>query len=399
MAYEMDSTVVRLTNYDGMPFSRAQEDLPQYSGATCKTPQTDVVVPPQYFSPQPSYPTSHSHGSHDSITSSSISLGSSELDTPSNGSYDDPTTIDEKLSMYWRAANESVIREPYDYIAGIPGKEIRRILLEAFNVWYKVDEQSCQSIAATVTMAHNASLLIDDIQDNSKLRRGVPCAHEVYGIAQTINSANYVYFLAQEQLFRLRNWPQAIAVFNEEMVNLHRGQGMELFWRDNLVLPSTDEYLQMIANKTGGLFRMIVRLLQTSSKHVVDVEKLVDVLGLYFQILDDYKNIREEKMAAQKGFFEDLTEGKFSFPICHAVREGGRNRDDLLDMMRLKTEDMAVKLQAVHILDTAGSLDYTREVLYGLDRKARSLLQEFKVSNTPMEALLDRMLSSLQACR
>ena len=103
-------------------------------------------------------------------------------------------------------------------------------------------------------------------------------------------------------------------------------------------------------------------------------------------------------MAAQKGFFEDLTEGKFSFPICHAVREGNKNRDILLHMMRLKTEDMEVKLGAVRILEAAGSLDYTREVLYGLDRKTRSLLRDFKTPNPLMEALLDAMLSSLEAC-
>ncbi|EAW22307.1 FPP/GGPP synthase family protein [Aspergillus fischeri NRRL 181] len=396
MAPSLDSAVEPLTEYKEIPFPRTQDDLSQYKGPDCMAPDKEIHT--AYFSPRGSH---SSHGSHDSIASSSISLDDpqmSDLITRSNVFHDTSDTIDAKLSMYWEAANETVIREPYDYIAGIPGKEIRRKLLEAFNHWYKVDEQPCQAIAATVGMAHNASLLIDDIQDSSKLRRGVPCAHEVYGVAQTINSANYVYFLAQDQLFRLRNWPQAISVFNEEMVNLHRGQGMELFWRDNLLPPSMDDYLQMIANKTGGLFRMAVRLLQTSSRHVVDVEQLVDVLGLYFQILDDYKNVKEEKMAAQKGFFEDLTEGKFSFPICHAIREGNKNRDMLLHMMRLKTEDLEVKLEAVRILEAAGSLDYTREVLYGLDRKARSLLRDFKAPNPFMEALLDELLSSLQAC-
>lgn len=124
----------------------------------------------------------------------------------------------------------------------------------------------------------------------------MPCAHEVYGTAQTINSANYVYFQAQELLFGLRIWPQAVSVFNDKMINLHRGQGMELFWRDNLLPPSEEDYLQMIANKTGGLFRLINRLLQAASKQTVEVGQLVDVLGLYFQILDDYKNIREEKV-------------------------------------------------------------------------------------------------------
>lgn len=366
-----------------------------YSNSLYEKPESHHMLQ-EYFSQS-----SHtSHASHDSLSSAhSVDHSvTSTSDAHLPELHENVGSIDEKLSMEWKEENETVVREPYDYVAGIPGKEIRRQLLNAFNVWYQVDEQASKLIADAVTMAHNASLLIDDIQDSSKLRRGMPCAHEVYDTAQTINSANYVYFQAQELLFGLRNWPQAVSVFNDEMINLHRGQGMELFWRDNLLPPSEEDYLQMIANKTGGLFRLINRLLQAASKQTVEVGQLVDVLGLYFQILDDYKNIREEKMASQKGFFEDLTEGKFSFPICHSIWAENPNKDDLIDMMRMKTEDMAVKKQAVHILERSGSLEYTKHVLYGLDRKSRELLAESKRPNAHLEGLLDLMRNSLERC-
>ena len=154
-------------------------------------------------------------------------------------------------------------------------------------------------------MLHNSSLLIDDIEDESKQRRGCLSAHEVYGVAQTINSANYVYFEAQDQLRKLENWPQAFLVFNEELMNLHRGQGMELYWRDTLQPPSEADYLQMIANKTGGLFRMVLRLLQCVSKCDYELEPLVDVIGLMFQILDDYKNLKDDKVSLIYPFFID----------------------------------------------------------------------------------------------
>ena len=122
----------------------------------------------------------------------------------------------------------------------------------------------------------------------------------MYGIAQTINAANYVYFEAQDQLRKLENWPQAFLVFNEELLNLHRGQGMDLYWRDTLQPPSEADYLQMVANKTGGLFRLILRLLLcASSKFEYDLEPLVDVIALMFQILDDYKNLKDDKVRVQ----------------------------------------------------------------------------------------------------
>lgn len=74
---------------------------------------------------------------------------------------------------------------------------------------------------------------------------------------------------------------------------------MELYWRDTLQPPCEADYLQMVANKTGGLFRLILRLLQSStSKFEKEVELLVDIVGLIFQISDDYKNLKDDKARA-----------------------------------------------------------------------------------------------------
>lgn len=106
---------------------------------------------------------------------------------------------------------------------------------------------------------------MDDVEDSSLLRRGVPVAHSIFGMAQTINSANYVYFVALQELQKLNN-PRAITIYTEELLNLHRGQGMDLYWRDTLTCPTEDDYLEMVNNKTGGLFRLAVKLMQAESK-------------------------------------------------------------------------------------------------------------------------------------
>lgn len=139
---------------------------------------------------------------------------------------------------------------------------------------------------------------IDDIQDGSRLRRGAPAAHTVYGIAQTINSANYVYFQAQQLLTTLKNSPTALQIFNEEILNLHRGQGMDLYWRDTLTIPHEEEYLEMVSNKTGGLFRLGIRLMMMSSTLELDLLPLANLLGLLFQIQDDYRNLTCERVSA-----------------------------------------------------------------------------------------------------
>jgi len=164
----------------------------------------------------------------------------------------------------WSSEKEKIILGPYDYMADRPGKDIRKQLIAAFNSWLKIPEQSLTVITKVTGMLHTASLLVDDVEDSSELRRGIPVAHNIFGTAQTINSANYVYFLALQEISKLGN-PRAIDVFVKEMVNLHRGQGMDLFWRDTLTCPSEDDYLEMVGNKTGGLFRLAIKLMQAES--------------------------------------------------------------------------------------------------------------------------------------
>lgn len=166
----------------------------------------------------------------------------------------------------WSQEKERIVMGPYEYLLNSPGKDIRKQLIEAFNAWLKVPPESLAIITNVVGMLHTASLLIDDVEDSSILRRGLPVAHSIFGTAQTINSANYVYFAALQELLKLEN-PKVINIYTEELCNLHRGQGMDLFWRDTLTCPSEDDYLEMVGNKTGGLFRLAVQLMQAESSN------------------------------------------------------------------------------------------------------------------------------------
>ena len=85
---------------------------------------------------------------------------------------------------------------------------------------------------------------IDDIQDNSILRRGIPVAHSIYGVASTINAANYLLLKGLKKVQSL-NHPDATKVFTEQMMEMYYGQGLEICWRDNYTCPSFEEYKQM----------------------------------------------------------------------------------------------------------------------------------------------------------
>jgi len=276
----------------------------------------------------------------------------------------------------WSTDKETILMGPYEYMHGLPGKDFRAQLVAAFNVWLNVPEESLRIITEVVGMLHTSSLLVDDVEDNSVLRRGVPVAHSIFGTAQTINSANYVYFLALQEVFKLNN-PKAIAIYTDELLNLHRGQGMDLFWRDTLTCPSEDDYLEMVGNKTGGLFRLAIKLMQAESTTNVDCTPLVNTVGMLYQILDDYRNLSDDTYTANKGMCEDLTEGKFSFPVIHSIHTAPENRI-LINILKQKTRDEDVKRYAVAYMEKTGSFSYTRKVLRGLTKRALTQIDELE---------------------
>ncbi|RYC62809.1 hypothetical protein CHU98_g3415 [Xylaria longipes] len=270
----------------------------------------------------------------------------------------------------WTAQKEKIILSPYDYIASEPGKEFRTLLLNAFNTWLEVPQESLNIITKVVRMLHTSSLLIDDIQDNSQLRRGRPVAHNIFGVAQTINAGNYVYFLALKELKKLKNPEEAMDIYTTEMLYLHRGQGMDLYWRDTLTCPTEDDYLEMVSNKTGGLFRLAVKLMQSQSPTSFDCLPLAELLGQAFQIADDYKNLANLDYTQKKGLCEDLTEGKFSFPVIHSIRSNPENQE-LLHILAQRPTDVDTKKYAVRYIESTGSLEYTKELVSILIAKAK----------------------------
>ena len=120
-----------------------------------------------------------------------------------------------------------------------------------------------------------------------------------------------------------------------------------------------------------------------------DYVKLTSLLGLYFQIRDDYANLCMEEYFENKSFGEDLTEGKFSFPIIHAIQTFPRD-SRLMNILRQRTNDVDVKRYAIQLLEDAGSFEYTREQMKLLDNKIRQEIEKLN-GNQLLKKLLDEL--------
>lgn len=105
-----------------------------------------------------------------------------------------------------------------------------------------------------------------------------------------------------------------------------------------------------------------------------DYVPLVNVIGIIYQIRDDYLNLSSTEYSANKGLCEDLTEGKFSFPIIHSIRSDPTNLQ-LINILKQKTTDDTVKRYAVKCMEATGTFEYCRKVLATLSERARKMCE------------------------
>ncbi|MDR1374334.1 MAG: polyprenyl synthetase family protein [Treponema sp.] len=243
-----------------------------------------------------------------------------------------------------------------------------------------------------VEFPHNASLIHDDIEDNSDTRRGRPAVHLIYGTDTAINGGCFLYFLP---LTCIETWPggperknRIYQVWGEYMRRLHLGQAMDISWHRNFnSQPEIETYYAMCGLKTGCLARLAAVLgvyvadarlhgssggTVTSQGEVLAVElgDAAEKLGVGFQILDDVKNLTTGNPGKKRG--DDVAEGKKSLPVLLYLRGGGERSRLVSRCFAAAREQGAAAAEVEELiaaLETAGALEEARE-------KGRTLVSE-----------------------
>jgi len=178
------------------------------------------------------------------------------------------------------------------------------------------------TLAPLLEGIHTASLIHDDIEDNSELRRGKPAAHVAYGLDSALNSGSWLYFRALQSLEEYQA-PASIkldlyAAALKHIRSLHEGQALDIHWhRTAGFFPSRQDYERMIRLKTGALTALAAYTgMRAAGKTHEESEvfaALFAEVGIGFQILDDVKNISAGNVGKKRG--DDIVEGKKSLPV------------------------------------------------------------------------------------
>lgn len=222
---------------------------------------------------------------------------------------------------------------------------------------------------------HNASLIIDDIEDNSTKRRGEDCCHIKYGLPVAVNSGTTTYFLAMNYLLKIEDKEkraQLLELAVKEMTNLHLGQNQDIVWNRDIMGSShkyrEEDYLTLCKHKTAGLMRIIIAfcLILSPDEKTDDrkhqLEELYNGMGILFQVVDDILNLEESAVATNKSSRgEDIREGNKTIITIHALKNADSSKSKrLLDILMMKTSDQAVIEEAIAICEQAGSILYAK---------------------------------------
>ncbi len=226
--------------------------------------------------------------------------------------------------------------------------------------------------ACVPEVVHNGSLMVDDIEDNSDLRRGKPCTHHLFGVDIAINAGNAMYYLPLLPILKNRKslgdkkYSDLMDAYVQEMINLSIGQGTDIYWHKGLSKAvSEGQYLQMCAFKTGTLARMAAKmgaiLADATSAQVVAAGKFAEAIGVAFQIQDDVLNLVGDEGEYGKEIGGDISEGKQTLMVIHAIskaKPGDKKR--LLQILAMHSKDKAIVAEAIGIMRECGSIEYAQ---------------------------------------
>lgn len=202
--------------------------------------------------------------------------------------------------------------------------------------------------------------------------------------------------------------PDNLHIFVDEVQQLHVGQSYDLYWTHNTLCPTITEYLKMVDMKTGGLFRMLTRMMIAESPvgdriSDGDMNMFSCLIGRYFQIRDDYQNLSSADYVKAKGFAEDLDEGKYSFTLIHCIQELESDPELVGDMMQLRAFLVKrrvdgklgheAKREVLTTMKKTGSLQHTLDVLRELhaelEEEVARLETKFGEDNFTLRMMLE----------
>jgi geranylgeranyl diphosphate synthase type 3/geranylgeranyl diphosphate synthase type I len=286
------------------------------------------------------------------------------------------TLLGRPLYKYNNEAITEGALKPALYLLGLGGKRWRPVLMLLIIEALGKNPDDYVEFSMIPEIIHNATLVHDDIEDNSETRRGSPAVHVKYGIDVAVNLGDFLFYFPVAALLDSRKLSveaknRLLSIYVREMLRVTTGQATDIAWHNTLVEPSKitkDNYLEMVYDKTGVLARMACQmagaLCGADERTTEDLGLFGATVGVAFQLKDDILNLYESKVSGSKGGVgDDITEGKITMLVIYTLKHADeKDRRRLLEILKMHTRDRGLIGEAIAIITKCNARDYSERL-------------------------------------
>ena len=290
------------------------------------------------------------------------------------------------------------VDESFAPTTGGAGKQLRPVLCLLTCQATGGDPDQALPAAAAIELVHNFSLVHDDIEDKSLLRRSRPTVWKVWGVPQAVNAGDGLFALAHLTMRRLadRGAPPdrlltAFEILDQACLALTEGQYLDLSFENRLDV-DVEQYLSMIRGKTAALFSAAAQLgalvAGSDPASIAHYRRFGENLGLAFQIVDDILGIWGDPRVTGKPAADDIRQRKKTLPIVKALEEnrkaGGKGLGEIYQRETIGEEDVGT---ALNILEDLRARRYVEAMANDYYQQALAELNATGVRNEAQDDL------------
>ncbi|MEM8256776.1 octaprenyl diphosphate synthase, partial [Morganella morganii] len=273
---------------------------------------------------------------------------------------DDMTAVNQKIQKQL-TSDVSLINQLGYYIISGGGKRIRPMIAVLTGRALGYDGDKHIQVAALIEFIHTATLLHDDVVDESDMRRGKQTANEVFGNAASVLVGDFIYTRSFQMMTDLDSM-RVLKLMSEATNVIAEGEVLQLMNCNDPDISEAD-YMQVIYSKTARLFEAASQSAAILAGATPEQEKALQdygrFLGTAFQLIDDVLDYDADNATLGKNTGDDLDEGKPTLPLLHAMHNGNAEESALIRQAIEQGNGRHLLEQVLATMKRCGSLAYT----------------------------------------
>ncbi|MEN6592899.1 MAG: short chain isoprenyl diphosphate synthase IdsA [Methanobacterium sp.] len=307
------------------------------------------------------------------------------------------TGVDRRIEKALDTIDPENLYDASKHLIKAGGKKIRPALVLLTTEAVGGNIEGAYKTAAAVELIHTFSLIHDDIMDEDEMRRGKPSVHTLWGEPMAILAGDVLFSLAFELVAQTQvdDVPanrviKALNTVVDACIKICEGQACDMSFEEKFDVGES-EYLNMIYKKTAALIAAATKsgaiLGGGTAEQVEALSQYGELIGMAFQIQDDYLDVVSDEEKLGKPVGSDVVEGKMTLMVVHTLSAASpEDKEELISILKSGNESNTQR--AIDIFNKYGSIDYTRDIALDNVNRAKDLLDVLDDSPAK-EALYD----------